>query len=94
MKTGISVAIRRFIKQHIVSDDPYPERSWLDGQDMPRQQLSSPVAVTGLPVEPLPPLPQRFGHGRDRRTDYRILGRHRTPAYQADGGTTNRNGLP
>ncbi|MBT2552808.1 hypothetical protein [Arthrobacter sp. ISL-5] len=35
MKTGISAAIRRFIEQHIVADDPYPERSWLDRQDMP-----------------------------------------------------------
>lgn len=72
MKTGISAAIRRFIEQHIVADDPYPERSWLDRQDMPRVQLSSPVTVAGLHVEPLAPLPQRFGHGRDRCTHYRV----------------------
>jgi hypothetical protein len=38
MKTGISAAIRRFIEQNIVADDPLPERSWLDQQDMPRVQ--------------------------------------------------------
>lgn len=93
MKTGISAAIRRFIEQHIVADDPYPERSWLDRKDMPRVQLSSPVTVAGLPVEPLAPLPQRFGHGRDRRTHYRVWRRHRTSAHQADGGPADGNGL-
>jgi hypothetical protein len=83
MKTGISAAIRRFFEQHVVTDDPYPERSWLDRQDMPRQQLPQPVAVAGLPVKSLPPLPQRFGHGRDRRTHYRVWGRHRTAAHQS-----------
>ncbi|TSE14728.1 hypothetical protein B1A87_001015 [Arthrobacter sp. KBS0703] len=91
MKTGISAAIRRFIEQHIVADDPYPERSWLDRQDMPRQQLAPRVAVAGLPVEPLPPLPQRFGHGRDRRPHYRVWGSHRTAAHQADGTPTGDN---
>src|SRR5688572_14285045 len=92
MKTGFSAAIRSFIEQHIVADDPYPDRSWLDRQDMPRVQLPSPVAVPGLRAEPLPPLPQRFGHGRDRRTHYRVWGRHRTPAHATDGDTTNGNG--
>jgi hypothetical protein len=58
MKTGISAAIRRFIEQNIVADDPLPERSWLDQQDMPRVQEPA-RAVAGLPVEPLPPLPGR-----------------------------------
>ena len=93
MKTGISAAIRRFIEQHIVADDPYPERSWLDRQDMPRQQLPSPVAMAGLPVAPLPPLPQRFGHGRDRRIFGRVLGHRRIPANQHDGGPPAGNGL-
>lgn len=69
MKTGISAAIRRFIEQHIVADDPCPERSWLDRQDRPGQKLPSRVAVAGLPVEPLPKL-TRLGDGRDRRTQY------------------------
>jgi hypothetical protein len=41
MKTGISATIRRFIEQNIVADDPRPERSWLDRQDMPRVQESA-----------------------------------------------------
>ena len=65
MKTGISAAIRRFIEKNIVADDPLPERSWLDQQDMPRVQKPDGEAVAGLPVEPLPPLPGRHaGHGR------------------------------
>lgn len=50
MKTGMSAAIRRFIEQHIVADDPYPEPSWLDRQDKPRQQLPSPVAAAPAPL--------------------------------------------
>lgn len=82
MKTDISASIRSFIEQYIVADDPYPERSWLDRQDMPRVQVPLPVAPAGLPLEALAPLPQRFGHGRDRRTHYRLWGRHRTQAHQ------------
>ncbi|WP_146068854.1 hypothetical protein [Arthrobacter sp. ZGTC131] len=92
MKTGISAAIRRFLEQHIVADDPYPERSWLDLQDMPCEQTQSPVAVAGLPVEPLPSLPQRFGHGRDRRGLRRIMGRHSIPTNRHDGGPAVGNG--
>ncbi|MFF2316475.1 hypothetical protein ACFVTE_09420 [Arthrobacter sp. NPDC058097] len=65
MKTGISVAIRHFIEQHIVADDPLPERSWLDQRDMPHAQEPSKTAVAGLPVDPLAPLRGRqAGHGR------------------------------
>jgi hypothetical protein len=67
MKTGISATIRHFVEQHIVADDPLPERSWLDQQDMPRVQTSARAAVAGLPVEPLPPLPGRHGRQRLRR---------------------------
>jgi hypothetical protein len=67
MKTGIRTAIRRFIEQNIVADDPLPERSWLDQQDMPCVQTSARAAVAGLPVEPLPPLPRRHGQQRLRR---------------------------
>jgi hypothetical protein len=64
MKTGISAAIRHFIEQNIVADDPLPERSWLDQQDMPRVPQAATTGVSGLPVEPLPPLPgRRGGHG-------------------------------
>lgn len=93
MKTGISVAIRRFIEQHIVADDPDPERSWLDRQDMPRVQQPSPVAVAGRPVEPLPKLP-RLGRGRDRDTQYRVWGRLRMPAHASGVGPAEGNGLP
>lgn len=96
MKTGISAAIRRFIEQHIVADDPYPERSWLDRQNMPSVQLPSPEAVAGFPMEPLPPLPplpQRFGHGRDRRGLRLRLGRNRIPAKQHGAGPSVGNGL-
>lgn len=90
MNTGISAAIRRFIEQHIVADDPYPEQSWLDRQDRPRVQQPLPVAVAGLPVEPLPNLP-RLGHGR---TQYRVWGRRRTSAHASDGGPADGNRLP
>jgi hypothetical protein len=80
MKTGISVAIRRFIEQNIVADDPLPERSWLDQQDMPRVQDPERPAVAGLPVEPLPPLlGRREGHGR--RHSQRL--RRRASAHDA-----------
>jgi hypothetical protein len=71
MKIGISATIRRFIEQNIVTDDPLPERSWLDRQDMPRVQESA-RAVAGLPVEPLAPLP---GHQADHGRHPQRLGR-------------------
>jgi hypothetical protein len=65
MKTGISPVVRRFIEKHIVADDPMPERSWLDMQDMPRVQEHSKSTVAGLPVDPLPPLTGlHAGHGK------------------------------
>ena len=65
MKNGISVAIRRFVERNIIADDPLPERSWLDRQDMRRVQVPAKPALAGLPVDPLPPLLGRHsGHGR------------------------------
>lgn len=76
MKTGIRAVIRHFIEQNIVADDPLPERSWLDRQDMPRVQEFGRGTVAGLPVEPLPPLlGRRSGHGRHpQRLRQRLLG--------------------
>jgi hypothetical protein len=86
MKTGISAAIRRFIEQNIVADDPLPERSWLDQQDMRRSQESARV-VAGLPVKPLPPLPSHeAGHGRHpQRLRRRVCG-HNASTRRGDGG--------
>lgn len=90
MKTGISAAIRRFIEKHIVADDPYPERSWLDAQDMPRVALAVPETVSGLPVAPLLPLPGRhFGHRRAHPFN-RLRGRHMMPAHHDDGELADR----
>jgi hypothetical protein len=84
MKTGISAAIRRFIEQNIIADDPLPERSWLDQQDRPRAQEPDSVAVAGLPVEPLPPLPDSHaGHGRHPQR--RRMRRHNALTNHGDG---------
>jgi hypothetical protein len=84
MKTGISAAIRRFIEKHIVADDPYPERSWLDAQDMPRLTVPVPETASGLPVTALLPLPGRhFGHRRVHPFN-RLRGRHQAPAHHGD----------
>ena len=37
MIKDIKEAIRRFVVRHIVADDPYPVRSWLDQQNMPSE---------------------------------------------------------
>lgn len=76
MKTGISAAIRHFIEQNIVADDPWPDRSWLDQQDVPRVPEAATTGVSGLLVEPLPPLPgRRGGHGRHPQGLRHRLGR-------------------
>jgi hypothetical protein len=86
MKTGICAAIRRFIEQNIVADDPLPERSWLDQQDMPRVQKPAGAAVAGLSVEPLPPLPGRHaGHGRYPERLRRRVGGHNASTRRGDG---------
>jgi hypothetical protein len=84
MKTGISAAIRRFIEKHIVADDPYPERSWLDAQDLSRLTVPVPDAVSGLNLTPLPSLPGRhFGHRRAHPFN-RLRGRHQAPPHHGD----------
>ncbi|MFE5835298.1 hypothetical protein [Arthrobacter sp. NPDC056493] len=86
MKTGISVAIRRFIEQNIVADDPYTDRSWLDQQDMPRVQHPPKTAVSGLPVEPLPPLlGSQSGHARHPQRLPRRIRSHDATARRRDG---------
>jgi hypothetical protein len=86
MKTGISAAIRRFIELNIVADDPLPERSWLDQQDMPRVQEPGRAPVAGLPVEPLPPLPGRqAGHGRNPQRLRRRVRGHNASTHRGGG---------
>lgn len=86
MKTGISTAIRHFIEQNIVADDPLSERSWLDQQDMPHVKNSSRAAVAGLPVESLPPLSGR--HASDGQPPQRLRRRlrgHNAATHRGDG---------
>jgi hypothetical protein len=86
MRTGISAAIRRFIEQNILADDPLPERSWLDQQDMPRVQKSAGAAVARLPVEPLPPLSGRHaGHGRHPQRLRQKLRGHNAATRRGEG---------
>lgn len=86
MKTGIGAAIRRLIEQHIVADDPLPERSWLDQQDMPRVQEYFRSVVPGLPVEPLPPLSgPHAGRGRHPQRLRRRLRGHSAGSHRGDG---------
>lgn len=69
-----------------MTDDPLPERSWLDMQDMPRAQDNFRSAVAGLPVEPLPPLSRpQAGHGRHPQRLRRRLGGHSAAADRGDG---------
>lgn len=90
MKTGISAAIRRFIEQNIVADDPHPERSWLDARDMPRPAVPVPEAASGLPVVPLWPLLGRhFGH-RWAHPFNRLRGRQTMPALHDDSDLADR----
>lgn len=87
MITGIRAAIRRLIERHIVTDDPMPERSWLDVQDMPRVQEHFTSAVAGLPVEPLPPLADsRAGHGMHPQPLRRRPRGHIATMHRGDGG--------
>ncbi|WP_395398593.1 hypothetical protein ACHMXB_12265 [Arthrobacter sp. UC242_113] len=86
MNTGISAVIRRFIDTHIVADDPFPERSWLDRQDMPGVEERARAAVAGLPVEPLSPLPSRHaGHGQHPQRLRRRLHHRNAATNHGDG---------
>lgn len=85
MKTGMSSTIRRFIEQNIVADDPFPVRSWLDQQDMPRLQEPR-TTVSGLPVEPLPPLPRsQSDHGQHSQRLRRLTRNRDASTHRADG---------
>jgi hypothetical protein len=86
MKTGISAAIHRFVEQNIVADDPFPERSWLDQQDMSRAQKPTTTDAAGLPVEPLPPLPgSQSGHGRHPQRLWRRIRSHDATTHRGVG---------
>ncbi|MGN7252767.1 hypothetical protein [Arthrobacter sp. SAFR-014] len=86
MNTGIRAVIRRFIDTHIVADDPFPERSWLDRQDMPGVEERARAAVAGLPVEPLSPLPGRHArHGGFPQRLRRTVHRHNAATGHGDG---------
>ncbi|MBD1541849.1 hypothetical protein G9E11_06215 [Arthrobacter sp. IA7] len=86
MNTGISPALRRFFEQHIVADDPFPERSWLDLQDMPGVEDRARAAVAGLAVEPLSPLPSRHaGRGQHPQRLRRMLHHHNAATNHGDG---------
>jgi hypothetical protein len=86
--TGISEAIRRFMQRHVVADDPMPERSWLDQQDMPRVPDAPVPGVSGQPVEPLAPLPGRhLPHGLEP-----AVAAHRRGQIKAVWGSRRRPG--
>ncbi|MBT2549608.1 hypothetical protein [Arthrobacter sp. ISL-65] len=86
MKTGISAAIRRFIEQNIVADDPFPERSWLDQQDRRRLDERSSSVMAGLPVEPLRPLPRRHtAHSDHSQRLRRRLRSHNSTTHHGEG---------
>lgn len=75
MKTRIRHSIRRFIERNVIADDPLPQRSWLDEQDMPRQERVADVPVSGLLVPPLPPLPGRHSAPPHLQSFGRLKGR-------------------
>ena len=75
MKNGIRASIRRFIERNIIADDPLPERSLLDEQDMACPERGADAPVSGLPVAPLPPLPGRHSAPLHLQSFGRLKGR-------------------
>ena len=88
MKNGIRASIRQFIERNIIADDPLPQRSWLDEQDRPRQELSPGAPVSGLPVAPLPPLPGRHSAMPRLQSLGRLKGRRAARVHGAAGSST------
>ena len=88
MKTGIRDSIRQFIERNVIADDPLPQRSWLDEQDMPRQERSADAPVSGLPVVPLPPLPGRHSAMPHLQSFGRLKGRRAARVHRAAGSPT------
>jgi hypothetical protein len=85
MKNGICASIHRFIERNIIAEDPLPQRSWLDEQDMPRQELSADAPVSGLPVASLPPLPGRHSALPQLQSSGRLKGRRAARVHHAAG---------
>lgn len=92
MKTGIRHSIRQFIERNIIADDPAPQRSWLDQQDLPRQGRSADAPVSALPVAPLPPLPGRHSGIPHLQSFGRLKGRRAARVHRAvDLPSVNEN---
>lgn len=83
MKTGIRESFRQFIERNIIADDPMPQRSWLDQQDMPRQERSADAPVSGQPVAPLAPLPGRHSGIPHLQSFGRLKGRRAARVHRA-----------
>ena len=88
MKTGIRDSIRQFIERNVIADDPLPQRSWLDAQDMPRHERSTDAPVSGLPVASLPPLPGRHSAMPRLQSFGRLKGRRAARVHGAAGSPT------
>lgn len=98
MKTGMRASIRLFIERNLIADDPMPERSWLDQQDMPSPEKTTVLPARAAPVAgrsltPLPPLPDRVpGHGRHQGVLGRWKARHKTPSQSGHRGSHHGRG--
>ncbi|MFJ5698435.1 hypothetical protein [Arthrobacter sp. NPDC093139] len=85
MKTGIRGSIRQFIERNIIADDPLPQRSWLDQQDMPSRERSIDAPVSGVPVATLAPLPGRHSALPHLQSLGRLKGRRAARVHHAAG---------
>lgn len=85
MKTRIRDSIRQFIERNVIADDPLPQRSWLDQQDMPRHKRSAGTPVSGVPVAPLPPLPGRHSAMPHLQSFGRLKGRRAARVHRSAG---------